>query len=363
MLDASPQINVAILAVPEVTASTTYAMYDLFLGAGRDWAFITTGVAGASRMRPYIVAAQPDAVCSANGIGIKPDYTLDDCPEPALVCIPDFSLLPGASCTGVFDVEVAWLRRCHAAGATLASVCTSTSLLAATGLLDGLDATIHWAYATTLRRHHPTVRVHPNRALVVTGHGQRIVMAGGGTSHLDLALYLIGRFVGLKEALEVSKAYLINWHDAGQQPFASLHASQQANDGLIAGCQAWAAEHYAGPSPIGVMTKLSGLPERTFIRRFVKATGLSPLEYVHAFRLEEAKQMLETEDLSIEAIAEQVGYEDTSFFGRLFRRKVGLTPAQYRRRFGSLRRALRGLTEQPTPRLRKPAGAATSTVE
>jgi transcriptional regulator GlxA family with amidase domain len=363
MSDASPRINVAILAVPEVTASTTYAMYDLFLGAGRDWAFITTGVAGASRMRPYIVAAQPDAVCSANGIGIKPDYALDDCPEPTLVCIPDFSLLPGASCTGVFDVEAAWLRRCHAAGATLASVCTSTSLLAATGLLDGLDATIHWAYATTLRRHHPTVRVHPNRALVVTGHGQRIVMAGGGTSHLDLALYLIGRFVGLKEALEVSKAYLINWHDAGQQPFASLHGSQQANDGLIAGCQAWAAEHYAGPSPIGVMTKLSGLPERTFIRRFVKATGLSPLEYVHAFRLEEAKQMLETEDLSIEAIAEQVGYEDTSFFGRLFRRKVGLTPAQYRRRFGSLRRALRGLTEQPTPRLRKPAGAATSTVE
>ena len=182
-------------------------------------------------MRPYIVAAHPAAVRSANGIGIKPDYTLDDCPEPAIVCIPDFSLLPGASCAGNFDVEAAWLRRCHAAGATLASVCTSTSLLAATGLLDGLDATIHWAYAATLTRHHPTVRVHPNRALVTTGVGQRIVMAGGGTSHLDLALYLIGRFVGLKEALEVSKAYLINWHDAGQQPFASLHVSQR--------CERW----------------------------------------------------------------------------------------------------------------------------
>ena len=59
-------------------------------------------------------------------------------------------------------------------------------------------------------------------------------MAGGGTSHLDLVLYLIGRFVGLKEALEVSKAYLINWHDAGQQPFASLHVSQRSSDGLIA---------------------------------------------------------------------------------------------------------------------------------
>jgi transcriptional regulator GlxA family with amidase domain len=361
MSDAPPQINVAILAVPDVTASTTYAMYDLFAGAGRDWAFITTGVVAPSRMRPYIVAAEPRAVFSANGIGINPDYVLDDCPEPAIVCIPDFSLLPGTSCAGRFGVEVAWLCRCYGAGATLASVCTSTSLLAATGLLDGLDATIHWAYAATLKRHHPTVRVHPNRALVTTGVGQRIVMAGGGTSHLDLALYLIGRFVGLKEALEVSKAYLINWHDAGQQPFASLHVSQRSSDGLIAKCQAWAAEHYADPSPVGAMTKLAGLPERTFIRRFVKATGLSPLEYVHALRLEEAKQILETEELSIEAIAEQVGYEDTSFFGRLFRRKVGLTPAQYRLRFGSLRRALHGLTEHATPGI--PAEAASSTVE
>jgi transcriptional regulator GlxA family with amidase domain len=360
MSDAPPQINVAILAVPEVTASTTYAMYDLFAGAGRDWAFITTGVPGASRMRPYIVAAESATVCSANGIGIKPDYTLDECPEPVVVCIPDFSLVPGTTCAGNFDVEAAWLRRCHAAGATLASVCTSTSLLAATGLLDGLDATIHWAYAATLTRHYPTVRVHPNRALVTTGVGQRIVMAGGGTSHLDLALYLIGRFVGLKEALEVAKAYLINWHDAGQQPFASLHVSQQASDGLIAKCQAWVAEHYAGPSPVAAMTKLSGLPERTFIRRFAKATGRSPLDYVHSLRLEEAKQILETEELSIETIAEQVGYEDASFFGRLFRRKVGLTPAQYRLRFGSLRRALRSSTGQAGPRLSLPAESASS---
>ena len=92
------------------------------------------------------------------------------------------------------------------------------------------------------------------------------------------------------------------------------------------------------------MTKLSGLPERTFIRRFIKATGLSPLEYVHALRLEEAKQMLETEDEPVEAIALEVGYEDASFFNRLFRRKVGLTPAQYRRRFGFIHRSLRQLS-------------------
>ena len=77
------------------------------------------------------------------------------------------------------------------------------------------------------------------------------------------------------------------------------------------------------------------------MRRFRDASGMTPLDYVHALRLEEAKQKLETGDLPVEAVANDVGYEDASFFGRLFRRKVGLTPAQYRLRFGSLRRALK----------------------
>ncbi|MGN7736360.1 helix-turn-helix domain-containing protein [Ensifer sp. 22564] len=86
--------------------------------------------------------------------------------------------------------------------------------------------------------------------------------------------------------------------------------------------------------------RLSGLPERSFIRRFTKAAGMTPLDYVHALRLEEAKQMLETTDLPIDAVANEVGYEDASFFGRLFRRETSLTPGQYRLRFGSLRRTL-----------------------
>ena len=86
---------------------------------------------------------------------------------------------------------------------------------------------------------------------------------------------------------------------------------------------------------------------RTFQRRFAQATGLAPLDYVHTLRLEEAKQMLESGDAPVEAIALEVGYQDASFFGRLFRRKVGLTPAQYRRRFGALARRLAGAAEPP----------------
>ena len=88
------------------------------------------------------------------------------------------------------------------------------------------------------------------------------------------------------------------------------------------------------------MVAVSGLAERTFKRRFQQATGMAPLDYVHHLRLEEAKHMLESGDVSIESIAFEVGYNDASFFNRLFRRKVMMSPAQYRRRFGGLRTRL-----------------------
>jgi transcriptional regulator GlxA family with amidase domain len=94
------------------------------------------------------------------------------------------------------------------------------------------------------------------------------------------------------------------------------------------------------PNPVSAMIQMSGLAERTFKRRFKQATGMSPLEYVHTLRLEESKQFLESGDLPIEEIAYEVGYADTGFFNRLFRRKVNLTPAQYRKRFGSTRKFL-----------------------
>jgi transcriptional regulator GlxA family with amidase domain len=166
-------------------------------------------------------------------------------------------------------------------------------------------------------------------------------MAGGGTSWQDLALYLIARFVGLKEATEVARVYMLQWHDLGQQPFAALLNFRRSADGVVNRCQEWAALNYRTRSPVTTMIALSGLPARSFMRRFSDAIGMTPLDYVHALRLEEAKQILETDNTPIEAIANEVGYEDPSFFSRLFRRKVGLTPALYRLRFGSLGRAVR----------------------
>ena len=340
MADPSPRpVRVAILAFPEVTASVLYGLYDILQSAGRDWGVVVDGRPGASVMTPVVVSRFREPFAIANDVQIRAQQTLDECTAPDVICVPEVAIPPGAPISG-FGAEVEWMKRCHAEGATIATACSGAMLLALTGLLDDNDATTHWAYCDVMRSRHPRVRVHPQRALVVSGEGQRLVMAGGGTTWLDLAIYLISRFVSLEVAMQTARLNLIEWHDIGQQPFARLARSRQAEDAEIARCQTWIAHHYNEPAPVAAMVRLSGLPERSFKRRFQQATGMSPLEYVHTLRLEEAKQMLESSDNPVEAIANEVGYEDAGFFGRLFRRQVSLSPAQYRRRFGAMRRAL-----------------------
>ena len=333
-------IDVAILAFPEATASVIYGFYDLFHSAGREWGFIVSGAPGPALFRPRVLSAEGAPFTAANHVRVSPDGRLGDAPRSALVCIPEVQVPPGQPLDGRFTRECAWLADCYRGGATLASACSGSLLLGEAGLLDGNDATTHWAYCDIMQARYPKARVHPQRALVVSGEGQRLVMAGGGTTWLDVALYLIARFGGVDAAMQVARLSLIDWHGSGQQPYARLARSRQVDDAMVARCQAWIAEHYATPAPVAAMVRLAGVPERSFKRRFRQATGMPPLEYVHTLRLEEAKQMLEASDAPIEAIANEVGYEDAGFFARLFRRKVGLTPGQYRRRFGAVRRAL-----------------------
>ena len=337
---SEPPVDIAILVFPENSASVVYGLYDLFLSAGRDWGVITEGRPGPELIRPRLVARYGEPFEVSNGIRITPDATLRDCPPVDIICVPEVNLPPGEALAERYCAEIEWLIQRHGQGTMLAAACSGAMLFAEAGLLDGQAATTHWAWCDVLRERFPAVQVQEQRALVISGEGQRLVMAGGGTSWLDLALYLIARSVGVEAAMQVARINLIDWHHIGQQPFARLARTRQVEDAVIARCQTWIAEHYPEPNPVRSMVRLSGLAERTFKRRFQQATGMPPLEYVHALRLEEAKQMLESGDLPIEAIANEVGYEDAGYFSRLFRRKVNLTPAQYRKRFGALRSTL-----------------------
>jgi transcriptional regulator GlxA family with amidase domain len=183
---------------------------------------------------------------------------------------------------------------------------------------------------------------------VLAGPDDRIVMAGSGVAWHMLVLALIARFASPEDAMHVARINLLDLNQTSALAYASLTRGARAADELMARCQLWAASNYRSESPVSQMVALAGLPERTFKRRFQQATAMSPLDYVHTLRLEEAKQMLEATTLPVEAIAEEVGYQDASFFGRLFKRKVALTPAQYRRRFGALGARLRSVA-RPGP--------------
>jgi transcriptional regulator GlxA family with amidase domain len=333
--------SAAILAFPEATASVLDGLSDLLHSAGRDWGMVVDGTPGPPLVTPRIEAARAEPFAIANGVTIVPDALLEELPAPDLICIPELLIAPGDSLAGRFEREIAWLRQCHARGAILAAACSGALLLAEAGLLDGERATTHWAYCDALAERFPTINVQRQSSLVAAGEEQRLIMAGGGSTWLDLGLFLIARLAGVEAAMQLARLYLIDWHQVGQQPFARLSHGRQASDALIARCQAWAVTGFREQAPVAAMARLSGLSERSLVRRFQQATGLTPIQYIQTVRIEEAKQLLETSDTTIEAIASDLGYEDARFFVRLFKREVKLTPSQYRRKFGQLREVLR----------------------
>ena len=332
-------ITVALLAMPKVTAATLYGFHDMFAGVHRDWSMVHGGHAE-SPFRSLVVSRDGQPLDGANGVRIVPQASFDTC-QPDVVCVTDIAVPPGERLGEVYDAEIDWLRERHAQGSILASSCSGAVLLARTGLLEGLDATSHWAYCDVLKRDYPGTRWFPERGLLFAGAGQRIVMAGSGIAWHQLVMALISRFAGAEAAMHVARINLIDWAATSPIAYASLRHGAQTDDAAVAAAQTWAAQHYQHEAPVAQMVAISGLAERTFKRRFMQATGMGPLDYVHHLRLEEAKQMLESGGASIESIAFEVGYRDASFFNRLFRRKVMMSPTQYRRRFGGLKSRLR----------------------
>ena len=189
------------------------------------------GQPGPSLMHPRIVSARRETFLAANDVPITPQATLAEAPTPAVVCVPELAVPPTDPLAGRFAEEIAWLRRCYAHGATIATACSGRG---AAGRSRHARRTRGHDALGVLRRHAqhaiPAVRVRKERALVVSGEGQRLVMAGGGTSWQDLALYLIARFAGVDAAMQVARVNLIDWHAIGQQPFARLARSRQVAD-------------------------------------------------------------------------------------------------------------------------------------
>ncbi|MBC8035702.1 MAG: helix-turn-helix domain-containing protein [Rhizobiales bacterium] len=339
------QIKVSIAVPAEAEPSVVVGLYDAFWAVGVLWNRIM-GEPERPRFNPELIGMTLDPIATSTGIRIAPHRTFAERAAADIVIIPTLLIGSGREFGRKNPAVIDWVRQAHEAGSQIVSACTGSFLLAEAGLLDNRDATTHWAFVDLMKSEYPSIRVHPDRVLVsATGDG-RIVTAGGAASWIDLVLYLAGKFAGPKETMQLAKIQMFDWHHNGQTPYLRLTTRPQTGDRLIHDCQEWLADHYAGADPVKEMIRQSGLSRRTFGRRFQSATGHAPLEYVQRVRIEEAKQLLETGDRTIEHVAAEVGYSDAVSFRRLFKRMVGETPAAYRRRL-SVSDTARALLRQP----------------
>ena len=212
--------------------------------------------------------------------------------------------------------------------------CYGTFVLAESGLLDGTEATTTWWLEADFRQHYPKVRLDANSALV---DGGRCITAGAMTAHADLSLHVVRRLLGAAVARQVGGIMLVDGARSSQRPFMTLPT--KFDDELVQRGVDWLADHCSEELSTEDLAGAMHVSYRTLHRRFRSSAGMAPLAYLQTLRVEKAKELLESTDLSVERIVGEVGYQDVSAFRRLFARIVGLSPAQYRRRF---RRPSRG---------------------
>jgi len=264
---------------------------------------------------------------------VRLDATVDDVAWTDLVFIPSLWMGVEETFAGRYSKLKKWIVDRYHAGATICAACTGVTLLADTGLLDDEIATTHWAYVDSLCRQYPKIKVRGEKVLVEAGSDARLITSGSHASWYDLLLYAISRFGGKEAALQTAKFFLLQWHTAGQSPYMAFRENVHHGDAAIRQAQEWLRSHYSHPNVVDALEKQSGLPSRTFKRRFKQVTGLTPISYVQQLRVDRAKALLETSDTPIEQIGWRVGYEDITYFRRLFKRVTNLRPGDYRTRF------------------------------
>lgn len=225
-----------------------------------------------------------------------------------------------------------WLRDVHEKGATLASVCGGALLLGETGLLDGRTATTHWMYSNLMRSRFPAAKVDTDRLIIDDGD---ILTAGGVMAWTDLGLKLVDRYLGPTIMMETSRLLLIDPPGREQRYYSSFSPNLTHGDAAVLKVQHWLQSGDAKEFDVSTLAKIGGLEERTLMRRFHKATGMTTTEYAQRLRVGKAQELLQFGKQSVERIAWEVGYSDASAFRRVFRRIVGLAPAEYRARFRS----------------------------
>jgi AraC family transcriptional activator FtrA len=222
------------------------------------------------------------------------------------------------------------LRRAHAEGARLVSICSGVFLLAETGLLDGKRVTAHWRHADRLMARYPNLHVEPDVLYVDEGS---ILTSAGSAAGIDLGLHIIRLDYGAEIANEIARRLVMPPHRDGGQAQYVRDSGRSPLAGGLAPVLAWAQSHLAQPLSVEDLAKEAAMSPRSFARKFREQTGTTPHQWLTHQRLFAAQRRLETTEETIERIADAVGLQTAVTLRQHFSRALGTTPTAYRRRF------------------------------
>ena len=245
---------------------------------------------------------------------------------------PDVLLVPGGEGTRDADPDlVAWLSTHGPRARRLVSVCTGAFLLAEAGLLDRRRVTTHWAYCATLAARFPEITVDPDPIFVTDGH---VTTSAGVTAGIDLALALVEDDLGRDAALDIARHLVVFLRrPANQAQFSTQLAAQLADREPLREVQRWIADHPAADLSVETLASRARLSPRQFARAFAAEVGMPPGRYVDRVRLETARRRMEDTADGVEQTARRCGYGTPEAMRRAFVRALGVSPAEYRRRF------------------------------
>ena len=325
-------INVTVVLTEASFASTSIAPIEIFHSAGRLW-HLLHGENAKPRFQVQVASVDGNSVVTLCDVGIAPMCAIEDIVDTDIIILPASGLDVQERIARTTSL-LPWLRKWYQKGAYIAGICTGVAILAESGLLDGRQATTHWAVADILKDKYPAVLWRPDQ--FITEDGQ-LYCSGGVYASIDLSLFLVEKLCGHEVALRCAKSLLLSMPRSSQAGYAVLPLSLPHSDAKIRETEEYLQAHMARDVSIDFMAERIGMGTRTFIRRFKTATGHAPGAYVQSLRIASAKEMLENDSIPVVTVSSTVGYSDLAFFRRLFKRHTGLTPSEYRERFGKMR--------------------------
>lgn len=324
-------LDVTVVLLEGGYASTAIGPIEVFHSAGVIWNWMR-GEPTQPRFRVRVASIDGRSVNSACAVGLTPACSIGNIDRADIIIVqaPGWDVLDQIARTSPL---IPWLRQWHARGAYIAGVCTGVAFLAEGGLLDGRQATTHWAVADVFRRKYPGVLWRPEQFVT---EDNRVLCSGGVYASIDVSLYLVEKFCGHEIALQCAKSLLVSMPRSRQSGYAVVPLSRQHDDDKIKEAEELLREHSGRALSVERLAGQVGMSPRNFIRRFKAATGRLPGAYTQMLRIAAAKEMLENGALSVQAVCAKIGYEDVAFFRRLFKRHTGMTPAEYRERFAGM---------------------------